>query len=356
MRVEANVSLRPRGTEPFGTRVEVKNMNSFRVRRARDRLRDRAPGGRPRRRRDAHPGDPRLGRGPRRDVRDAVQGGLARLPLFPGAGPAAAARRAAWLDEIRAGLPELPAARRARYAPMFGLSAYDAAVLVGRPGRDGLFEARPGRGPGRSRPRPSRTGSRGEFLGLLRSRDSDARAASSAAGARATHRGGSRPGSSISRTNAQAKCSTPHAGTGDAVAAIIETRGLPPDLRCGALATVVDEVIAANPGAVEDYRAGKPRHRLLRRPGDEGDPRSGECGSGPGGHPRAARRSDGRVSIINVLLWGAGIVLIAVGYHAGAGPVESLPGPQGSGREHRPLRGVARRRPGRRHRPVRRLR
>ena len=31
MRVEANVSLRPRGTEPFGTRVEVKNMNSFRA-------------------------------------------------------------------------------------------------------------------------------------------------------------------------------------------------------------------------------------------------------------------------------------------------------------------------------------
>jgi len=31
MRVEANVSLRPRGTQPFGTRVEVKNMNSFRA-------------------------------------------------------------------------------------------------------------------------------------------------------------------------------------------------------------------------------------------------------------------------------------------------------------------------------------
>ena len=31
MRVEANVSLRLRGTEPFGTRVEVKNMNSFRA-------------------------------------------------------------------------------------------------------------------------------------------------------------------------------------------------------------------------------------------------------------------------------------------------------------------------------------
>ena len=61
--------------------------------RAGDRVRDRAPGGGPRRRRDADPGHARLGRGPRGDVRDAVQGGLARLPLLPGAGPAAAPGR-----------------------------------------------------------------------------------------------------------------------------------------------------------------------------------------------------------------------------------------------------------------------
>ena len=44
MRVEANVSLRPRGTEAFGTRVEVKNMNSFRSVERAIALRDRAPG------------------------------------------------------------------------------------------------------------------------------------------------------------------------------------------------------------------------------------------------------------------------------------------------------------------------
>ena len=61
--------------------------------RARDRLRDRAPGGRPRRRRDADPGDPRLVRRPRRDVPHALEGDVRRLPLLPGAGPAAAPRR-----------------------------------------------------------------------------------------------------------------------------------------------------------------------------------------------------------------------------------------------------------------------
>ena len=65
MRVEANVSLRPRGTEPFGTRVEVKNMNSFRsVERAiAFEIERQAVGAR--RRRGPDPGHPRLGRGPR---------------------------------------------------------------------------------------------------------------------------------------------------------------------------------------------------------------------------------------------------------------------------------------------------
>ena len=81
------------GTEPFGTRVEVKNMNSFRsVERAIafeiDRQAAALDAGEP-----LAPGDARLGRGPRRDVPDAGQGDLGRLPLLPGAGPAAAAPR-----------------------------------------------------------------------------------------------------------------------------------------------------------------------------------------------------------------------------------------------------------------------
>ena len=94
MRVEANVSLRPRGTEAFGTRVEVKNMNSFRsVERAIayeiERQGAALDAGEPlvmetRGWDDGAPGD----------LPDAVQGDVRGLPLLPGPGPAAAPRRA----------------------------------------------------------------------------------------------------------------------------------------------------------------------------------------------------------------------------------------------------------------------
>ena len=54
----------------------------------------------------------------------------------------------AWLDSIRAGLPELPAARRSRYVEALGLSAYDAAVIVADPGLASAFEAIRAAGPG----------------------------------------------------------------------------------------------------------------------------------------------------------------------------------------------------------------
>ncbi len=93
MRVEANVSLRPRGTEAFGTRVEVKNMNSFRaVERAIgyeiERQGAALDAGEPLR-----DGDPRLGRRPPGHLPDARQGDLRGLPVLPGSGPAAAPRR-----------------------------------------------------------------------------------------------------------------------------------------------------------------------------------------------------------------------------------------------------------------------
>ena len=93
MRVEANVSLRPRGSEPFGTRVEIKNMNSFRsVERAIayeiERQAAVLDAGE-----SLVAGDARLARGPRRDVPDARQGDIRRLSLLPGTGPAAAPPR-----------------------------------------------------------------------------------------------------------------------------------------------------------------------------------------------------------------------------------------------------------------------
>src|SRR5688572_8449960 len=141
LRVEANVSLRSRGTEPFGTRVEVKNMNSFRaveraisfeierqgavldageplVQETRGWHEDR---GETYRMRVKETSD---------DYRYFPEPDLPPLHLDP-----------AWLDRLRAALPELPAARRERYQASLGLSAYDATVLVGDPDASRLFEA-----------------------------------------------------------------------------------------------------------------------------------------------------------------------------------------------------------------------
>ena len=104
MRVEANVSLRLRGAEAFGTRVEVKNMNSFRaVERAIafeiERQAAVLDAGEP-----LDDGDARLGRRAAVDLPDARQGDVGRLPLLPGAGPAAAPRRGR-LDRRRSDRP-----------------------------------------------------------------------------------------------------------------------------------------------------------------------------------------------------------------------------------------------------------
>ena len=116
MRVEANVSLRPRGTEPFGTRVEVKNMNSFRaVERAIafeiERQAAALDAGE-----TLGPGDARLVRGARRDLPDAVEGGR---PTTTATSRSRTCRRSTstrpGCASVRARLPELPAARRARY-------------------------------------------------------------------------------------------------------------------------------------------------------------------------------------------------------------------------------------------------
>src|SRR4029078_11418629 len=54
---------------------------------------------------------------------------------------------AAWIADVRSTLPELPAARRARYEEL-GLTHYDAALIVAHPGMPGAFEAIWAAGPG----------------------------------------------------------------------------------------------------------------------------------------------------------------------------------------------------------------
>ena len=102
LRCDANVSVRPAGSATFGVKAEVKNLNSFRhVQRALEyeiaRQTTLAQRRRPRR-----AGDAPVGYRRRPDGLDAQQGGGARLPVLPGAGPAAAGARSGLDREMRA--------------------------------------------------------------------------------------------------------------------------------------------------------------------------------------------------------------------------------------------------------------
>jgi aspartyl-tRNA(Asn)/glutamyl-tRNA(Gln) amidotransferase subunit B len=253
MRVEANVSLRPRGTEPFGTRVEVKNMNSFRsVERAIafeiERQAAALDAG------ETLTQDTRgwdEDRGETYVMRSKEDSHDYRYFPEPDLPPLRVDR--AWLDEVRARLPELPAARRERYMASFALSPYDASVLVTEPRATVLFEGLLAAAPDTD-PKAAANWVTGSWLGLLKT-DSDAAArvepAQLADLIARVARG------DLSGTNAK-EVFAEHAATGTPVASIVASKGFQQISDSSALGAVVDEVIAANPRAVADYRAGKP--------------------------------------------------------------------------------------------------
>ena len=133
-RCDANVSVRPRGREKFGTRAEIKNLNSFRfvekaihyeVARQIELLESGGTVVQETRLYDSDKDETRL---------DALQGGSQRLSVFPGSGSLAGARSTSRSSSaVRATLPELPDEKAARFARDFGLSAYDAGVLEREP-------------------------------------------------------------------------------------------------------------------------------------------------------------------------------------------------------------------------------
>jgi aspartyl-tRNA(Asn)/glutamyl-tRNA(Gln) amidotransferase subunit B len=141
LRVDANVSARPRGATALGTKTEVKNLNSFTgVERALDAEFARqctvlAAGGTIQQQTmlwDGHRGEVRPARSKEasHDYRYFPEPDLPPLVLT-----------AARIDGIRQALPELPAARRERFAREYQLSAYDIDVLTAGPRLAGYFEA-----------------------------------------------------------------------------------------------------------------------------------------------------------------------------------------------------------------------
>ena len=253
LRVEANVSLRKRGAEAFGTRVEVKNMNSFRaVERAIEfeieRQAAALDAGEPLRMETRGWSDER---GETYHMRSKETSDDYRYFPEPDLPPLRV--DADWLAGIRAGLAELPAARRARYRDALGLSAYDAAVLVADADAGRLFEATLAAVPGLEA-KPVANWVTGDYL-RIRNASIDAVTVDAAALGELVRRVAD---GSINRSSGKAVLEE-HVATGDPIEAIVQRFGLAQISDEGALGPVIDEILAANPAAVADVRAGKPQ-------------------------------------------------------------------------------------------------
>ena len=129
-RCDANVSVRPEGAQEYGTRCEIKNLNSFRfleqainyeVRRQIEVIED---GGRIVQETRLYDPDRNETR-PMRSKEDAHD-----YRYFPDPDLLPVAISEAWINEARAALPELPRAKSERFVAQYGVTAYDAAMLT----------------------------------------------------------------------------------------------------------------------------------------------------------------------------------------------------------------------------------
>ena len=171
LRCDANVSVRPRGSEALGTRAEIKNLNSFRhvARAIEHEIARQVAVHRVGRRGRA--GDAPLGRGPGRDRPDALQGGGARLPLLPRARPARRSRSPrSGSRRCAARCRSCPAERGRASWTEYGLPDYDAGVLTQARGGGRLL-----RGGGREASGNAKAASNWVMTEVLRKLKEDAR-------------------------------------------------------------------------------------------------------------------------------------------------------------------------------------
>ena len=140
LRCDANISLRPRGAAEYGTKVEIKNMNSFRnVQHALEYEIKRQA-------RALETGERIVQETRLWDPDKSVTVSMRSKEFahdyryFPEPDLPPLNVQSAWTEEIRAGLPELPAARRRRFMEAYALSAYDADLLTQGRGLSDYFE------------------------------------------------------------------------------------------------------------------------------------------------------------------------------------------------------------------------
>ena len=252
LRFEASVSLRPRDSEELGTRVEIKNLNSFRAVSG-------AVGYEIERQRRALEAGERLVQETRLwdEQRDATEPMRTKetamdYRYFPEPDLVPLAIDEEWIARVRRALPELAPARRRRFTEELGLSDYDASVLTNEKALADLFEAALAEGA------PAKTAANwlaGEFLRLLNDRQMAASESHLEAKGLADLISLVENGT-ISASAAKRVFETLFTSGGDPVR-IIEELGLTQISAEDELVETIAAVMDENPDAVENFRKGK---------------------------------------------------------------------------------------------------
>lgn len=252
LRIEPNISIRPRGNAAFGTRIELKNLNSFRA------LADGTDfeltrqaelldsGGRVvQETRGWH--DARRETFSQRTKEEAEDYRYFAEPDLP-----PLLIDAPWIETVRAALPELPQLKEARYQARFGLAPYEAAALAEDRAVAEWFDAAAGAG---GNPKTLANWILNDLFRLMNERGHtiDAIAASPASLVELlalVEQG------TVNLTTAR-EILAEMVDSGRSPETIIESRGLGQISDEAALTAIIETVIAENPGPVANYLAGK---------------------------------------------------------------------------------------------------
>ncbi len=253
LRCDANISVRPKGQKEFGTKTEIKNVNSFRfvrealiyeIGRQVDVLESGGKITQESRLYDSHEGKTY-------SMRSKEQAHDYRYFPEPDLLPLVVSEK--WRDEIHSALPEMPEARRKRMVADYGISEYDAQVLTSSKTLADQFEEA-----AKAAKNPKRVANlvQGELMGRLKARNLEIEQ------------------SPISMKGVAYSANLVESGTisgkmlkdlydlsferGKDFPVVYDEEGRPEQSRdTSALEKIIDELIAANPKQVEQYRAGK---------------------------------------------------------------------------------------------------
>jgi len=253
-RCDCNVSIRKPG-QPFGTRCELKNINSF-------RFIERAINAEIERQIDLIEGGGKVIQQTRlydpnkdetRAMRSKEEANDYRYFPDPDLLPVHVSDRE--IDTIRAALPELPVARKARFECAYALSEYDARILNSSRELADFYESALTVA-GAAQAKPVANWVMGDLLGALNKAEKEL----ADSPVTPTQLGGlvaRIADNTISGKIAKVVFTEMMQGGGESADQIIEAKGLKQETDTGAIEAIIRDVIAANEKMVEEYRAGK---------------------------------------------------------------------------------------------------